>query len=58
MTSLIGGKRVPKNSVRLESYGTVDELKMSLLKYNPGFLMSGEVWQPIRKMSRLRLSWE
>lgn len=26
MTSLVGGKRVPKNSVRLEAYGTVDEL--------------------------------
>lgn len=26
MTSLVGGQRVPKNSARLESYGTVDEL--------------------------------
>lgn len=26
MTSLIGGTRVPKNSVRLEAYGNVDEL--------------------------------
>lgn len=26
MTSLIGGKRVAKNSLRLEAYGTVDEL--------------------------------
>ncbi len=26
MTSLIGGRRVPKNSVRLEAYGCVDEL--------------------------------
>ena len=26
MTSLIGGKRVPKNSARLESYGTIEEL--------------------------------
>src|SRR6201746_127462 len=25
-TSLIGGTRVPKNHVRIESYGTVDEL--------------------------------
>lgn len=30
MTSLIGGKRVPKNSVRLEAYGTVDELNSFL----------------------------
>ena len=29
-TSLIGGKRVPKNSLRLESYGTVDELNSCL----------------------------
>lgn len=26
MTSLVGGERVKKNSVRLESYGTIDEL--------------------------------
>jgi len=25
-TSLIGGKRVPKNHVRIEAYGTIDEL--------------------------------
>lgn len=30
MTSLVGGKRVPKNSIRLESYGTVDELNSYL----------------------------
>ena len=30
MTSLIGGKRVPKNSARLESYGTIDELNSCL----------------------------
>lgn len=29
-TSLIGGKRVPKNSARLEAYGTVDELNSYL----------------------------
>ena len=27
MTSLIGGTRVPKSSLRIECYGTVDELK-------------------------------
>jgi len=26
MTSLVGGKRVPKDCARLESYGTIDEL--------------------------------
>jgi cob(I)alamin adenosyltransferase len=30
MTSLIGGKRVPKNHVRVETYGTVDELSAHL----------------------------
>lgn len=29
-TSLIGGKRVPKNCARLESYGTIDELNSLL----------------------------
>ncbi len=30
MTSLIGGKRVAKNSARLEAYGTIDELNSLL----------------------------
>ena len=30
MTSLVGGQRAPKNSPRLEAYGTVDELNSSL----------------------------
>lgn len=30
MTSLIGGTRVPKNSIRLDSYGTIDELNSYL----------------------------
>ncbi len=29
-TSLVGGKRVSKSSVRLESYGTVDELNSQI----------------------------
>ena len=29
-TSLVGGKRVPKTHVRLEAYGTVDELNAQL----------------------------
>ncbi len=29
-TSLFGGKRVPKNNVRIEAYGTVDELNASI----------------------------
>lgn len=30
MTSLVGGKRVPKSSLRIESYGTIDELNSQL----------------------------
>lgn len=30
MTSLVGGTRVPKNSIRLEAYGSVDELNCYL----------------------------
>lgn len=30
MTSLIGGSRVPKHHLRIESYGTVDELNANL----------------------------
>ena len=35
MTSLVGGKRVPKTHARLEAYGTVDELNAYV-----GWLMS------------------
>ncbi len=37
-TSLVGGKRVAKDSVRLEAYGTVDELNsyIGLLMATPG----------------------
>ena len=42
MTSLIGGKRVAKNSARLESYGTIDELN-SFLGMIRSFPMSPEV---------------
>ena len=30
MTSLVGGQRVPKTHLRLEAYGTVDELNSQL----------------------------
>lgn len=42
MTSLIGGTRVPKNSARLESYGTVDELN-SYLGMIRSFPIDGKV---------------
>ena len=34
-TSLVGGSRVPKTHIRLETYGTVDELNSNL-----GFLIT------------------
>lgn len=42
MTSLIGGKRVPKNSIRLESYGTIDELNSYI-----GLIRSFPIGQPL-----------
>lgn len=44
-TALVGGKRVPKTHVRLEAYGTVDELNATL-----GWLlaeMQGSPWAPL-----------
>lgn len=44
-TALVGGKRVPKTHVRLEAYGTVDELNAAL-----GWLlaeMGGSAWAPL-----------
>jgi cob(I)alamin adenosyltransferase len=37
-TSLLGGKRVPKNHLRIESYGTIDELNSQI-----GFLRDQEM---------------
>src|SRR5580700_9469621 len=43
-TALVGGKRVPKESARLEAYGTIDELnsiigivRTYLLQFRDGF---------------------
>jgi len=44
MTSLIGGKRVPKNSSRLEAYGTIDELNSYL-----GMIRSFELEEQLRE---------
>lgn len=41
MTSLVGGQRVPKNSPRLEAYGTVDEFSSFL-----GVVLSDPVCPP------------
>lgn len=44
MTSLVGGTRVPKDSPRLEAYGTVDELNswIGLVAATAGNLLPGE----------------
>lgn len=60
VTSLVGGTRVPKTHIRLEAYGTVDELnsnlgflgtyllderiKASYSKYRTSFLPWGPTW--------------
>ena len=41
-TSLVGGKRVPKNHVRIASYGTVDELN-SILGLVRSFLVQSSI---------------
>ncbi|MFT7344844.1 MAG: cob(I)alamin adenosyltransferase [Lentimonas sp.] len=43
-TSLIGGTRVPKSSIRIESYGTVDELNSFL-----GLIGSAEIEAEYKK---------
>lgn len=42
-TSLVGGTRVPKTHIRLEAYGTVDELNsyLGLLQTYLRFLLHG-----------------
>ena len=43
-TSLFGGIRVPKNNIRIEAYGTVDELNASL-----GVVISENVSESVKK---------
>lgn len=52
-TSLIGGARVPKNHIRIECYGTVDELNswMGLL----GDIITHEATRPVIKEVQDRL---
>jgi cob(I)alamin adenosyltransferase len=42
MTSLVGGERVPKDSLRIESYGTVDELQSVLGMLRAALAESGD----------------
>ena len=44
-TSLVGGSRVPKTHIRLEAYGTIDELNSHLGSYS----LSVHIWQLTRK---------
>ena len=63
-TSLVGGNRVPKTHIRLEAYGTVDELNSHLgllvtylldekdkafLRQVQDFLLWGLIWPRIGK---------
>ena len=64
-TSLVGGSRVPKTHIRLEAYGTVDELNSHLgwlntylqdesdrdfiLSIQHSYLPSVHIWPPTRK---------
>jgi len=47
-TSLVGGTRAPKDSIRLEAYGTVDELNSWL-----GLLVASEAVKPQRRATLL-----
>lgn len=63
-TSLVGGTRVPKTHIRLEAYGTVDELnsylgllqtyltdeedKQIIFVYKINYSLSVRIWQRIR----------
>ncbi len=46
-TSLFGGKRVPKSNIRIEAYGTVDELNASI-----GVVLSENISESVFKSLR------
>ena len=48
-TSLIGGKRIPKDSQRVTAYGTLDELN-SALGLTSSFIKDKRVFSIIRKI--------
>jgi len=52
LTSLGGGKRVPKDSLRLETYGTVDELNsfIGLVRVHP--LLDGSLQEPLQQIQQ------
>lgn len=66
-TSLVGGTRVPKTHIRLEAYGTVDELnsylgllqtyltdeedKQIIFRVQINYSLSVRIWQRIRHKS-------
>lgn len=50
-TSLYDNSRVPKDSVRVESYGTVDELN-SVLGFAKNFVNDEEIYDLIRSIQR------
>jgi cob(I)alamin adenosyltransferase len=54
MTDLVGGERVPKDSLRIESYGTVDELQSVLGMLRAALAESGESGEIVGHIHRVQ----
>lgn len=54
MTDLVGGERVPKDSLRIESYGTVDELQSVLGMLRAALLDSGSQQEIVGHIHRVQ----
>lgn len=50
-TSLLDGTRVPKNSLRVETYGTIDELN-SVLGFAKNFVSDPDIYEKIHTVQR------
>lgn len=54
MTDLVGGERVPKDSLRIESYGTVDELQSVLGMLRAALAESGSLPEVVVHIHRIQ----
>ena len=54
MTDLVGGERVPKDSLRIESYGTVDELQSVLGMLRAALTESGDQGEIVGHIHRVQ----
>ena len=54
MTDLVGGERVPKDSLRIESYGTVDELQSVLGMLRAALGESGNMGEIVGHIHRVQ----